>query len=150
MNENEIYITKLNKDDRRQLKKLIELFNEVFEEYHSVASNEHLDKLLSKTEFLAVVAIKEGEIIGGLTAYELPRYYNDRSEFYIYDIAVKTELHNQGVGKKLIAFLKRHGKENDVETIFVEAHSEETQAVKFYESTFGKSEKVDHFNLAIE
>jgi len=33
--------------------------------------------------------------------------------------------------------------------IFVEAHSKDEQAVKFYESTFGTSEKVDHFNLKI-
>lgn len=143
-------ISRLQKNDLNLFIELIELLNEVFEESHTVGSKEHLEKLLAKPDFYAVAVLKNDKIIGGLTAYELKRYYNNKSELYIYDIAVKTELHNQGIGKKLINFLKEYSTKNGIETIFVEAHSEDEQAIKFYESAIGKGEKVDHFNLEIK
>jgi aminoglycoside 3-N-acetyltransferase I len=144
-----IEIFRLQKSDLKLMINLVDVFNEVFEEYHTIASQNQLEKTLSKPSFYAIVAIIKGKIVGGLTAYELERYYNDSSELYIYDIAVKVPYQNQGVGKRLISYLKLHAFQNDIETIFVEAHSDDTDAVKFYESTFGTSEKVDHFNLEI-
>ena len=142
-------ISRLQENELRRLTELLELLNEVFEEPHKVATEIQLKKLLNKADFYAIVAIKEDKVIGGLTAYELERYYTDKSELYIYDIAVKKELHNQGIGKQLIEYLKNYALKSGIEGIFVEAYSEDEQAVKFYESTFGKSEKVDHFNFEI-
>jgi aminoglycoside 3-N-acetyltransferase I len=146
----ETQIIKLAKNDLSTFQKLIDLLNEVFDEYHSIASDAHLEELLKKSEFHAFAVIANNKVVAGLTAYELQKYYNDKSELYIYDIAVKTEFQNLGIGKKLIQFVKEYCFENGVQTLFVEAHSEEEQAVKFYESTFGVSEKVDHFNFEIE
>lgn len=146
----DIKIVRLNNSDLERFIELIRLFNEVFEEYHCIGPSEHLNKLLSKSDFHAIIALRNDIMVGGLTAYELNRYYSDKSELYIYDIAVKTKFHNQGIGKKLISYLKDYGVKNEIETIFVEAHSEDEQAVKFYESTFGVSEKVDHFNFNIK
>jgi aminoglycoside 3-N-acetyltransferase I len=137
------------KDELNLFIELVELLNEVFEEPPQIATNKRLAELLDKPDFYAVVAVKGNTVVGGLTAYELKKYYNNHSELYIYDIAVKATLHNQGVGKKLIKHLKELGTQNNIETIFVEALSEEEQAIKFYESTFGKGEKVDHFNLEL-
>ena len=148
--KNSLNILRLQENDVERLAELVELLNEVFEEPNKVASKGQLKKLLTKADFHAIVAIKEDKVIGGLTAYEIERYYTDKKELYIYDIAVKTELHNQGIGKELIDYLKDYSIKNGIEGIFVEAHSEDEQAVKFYESTFGKSEKVDHFNFEIK
>ncbi|GGG30839.1 hypothetical protein GCM10011344_34720 [Dokdonia pacifica] len=148
--KNSFKISRIQENDIKLFIELIELLNEVFEEPNQVASERQIKKLLNKPDFYAIVAIKEGRILGGLTAYELERYYTDKSELYIYDIAVKTEFQNQGIGKALIHYLKDYSTNNDIETIFVEAHSEDTQAVKFYESTFGKAEKVDHFNFEVK
>ncbi|WP_025743304.1 GNAT family N-acetyltransferase [Aquimarina pacifica] len=147
---NSLKISRIEKNDSEQFRELVKLFNEVFEEPNKVASERQLKKLLKKPDFYAIAAIKKDKVIGGLTAYELQRYYTNKSELYIYDIAVKTELHNQGIGKKLIDYIKDYSMKNGIECIFVEAHSEDRQAVKFYESTFGKSEKVDHFNFEIK
>ncbi len=143
-------ISKIQENGAKQFKELVQILNEVFEEPKKVASEVQLTKLLNKSDFHVIVAIKDDKVIGGLTAYELERYYNDKSELYIYDIGVKAEFQNQGIGKKLIDYLKAYSKKNGIEGIFVEAHSEDEQAVKFYESTFGKSEKVDHFNFEIK
>ncbi len=148
--KNSFKISRIQGNDIERFIELVELLNEVFEESNKVASKRQLKKLLKKSDFHAVAVIKDDKIIGGLTAYELERYYTDKSELYIYDIAVKKEFHNQGIGKELIAYLREYSMRNGIESIFVEAHSEDEQAVKFYESTFGEGEKVDHFNLEIE
>lgn len=146
----EVQILKLHQNDLKHFIQLVELFNEVFEEYHAIASEKQLKKLLTKTDFLAVVAVQNDQVVGGLTAYEMERYYSDSSELYLYDIAVKTQFHNQGIGKALMNYLKEYAIKNNIETIFVEAHSEDKPAVKFYESVIGQSEKVDHFNWEIK
>ncbi len=143
-------IAKIQADDIELFIELVELLNEVFEESSEVASARQLRKLLDKPDFLAITAIKEGKVIGGLTAYELERYYTDKSELYIYDIAVKKEFHNQGIGKELIAYLKDYATKNGIESVFVDAHAEDEQAIKFYESTIGKGEKVQHFSFEIK
>nr|WP_299000092.1 GNAT family N-acetyltransferase [uncultured Allomuricauda sp.] len=148
--ENGLKVSRLHKNDVNLFIQLIGLLNEVFEEYHTVGSKKQLEKLLNKPEFYAVAAFMNGSIIGGLTAYELECYYNDKSELYIYDIAVKPEFQNQGVGKRLINYLKECALKKGIETIFVDAYSEDKQAVKFYESTMGKGEKVRHFNFEIK
>ncbi len=148
--QNSYKISRIQANDIGQFIELIDLLNEVFEESSKVASEKQLKKLLQKPEFHAISVIKEDKIIGGLTAYELERYYTDKSELYIYDMAVKKELHNQGIGKALIAFLKDYSTKNGMESIFVQAHTADKQAVKFYESTFGKGEKVDFFNFEIK
>ena len=143
-------ILRIQGNDLERFIELVELLNEVFEEPNKVASERQLRELLSKPDFLAIAIINENKVIGGLTGYELQRYYTDKSELYIYDIAVKTEFQNQGIGKKLIDYVKDYSIKNGIEGVFVEAHSEDEQAVKFYESTFGNSEKVDHFNFEIK
>lgn len=148
--QNEVKILRLSHTDLSLFKELIGLLNRVFEEYNSTASDQQLNNLLVDSKFYAVVAIIDGKIVGGLTAYELQKYYRDNSELYLYDIAVKIELQHQGIGKKLVYYLKDCGLKNNIETIFVEAHSDDIEAVKFYEAIIGTSEKVDHFNLEIK
>ncbi|MEM7483939.1 MAG: GNAT family N-acetyltransferase [Bacteroidota bacterium] len=145
-----IQTIRLSSMDLSLFKKLITLLNEVFEEYNTIASDAHLQKLIARPEFYAVVAISNDLIIGGLTAYELQNYYTDKSELYLYDIAVRSKFQNKGVGKQLIQHLKELSSKNNISTIFVDAHSEDKQAVTFYESVFGVSEKVDHFNIEIK
>jgi len=148
--KNKFKISKIQENNIEQFIELIELLNEVFEEPNRIATEKQLKKLLKQPGFHAIVAISEDRIIGGLTAYELEQYYYDKSELYIYDIAVKAELQNQRIGKILIDYLKKYSMNNGVQTIFVDAHSEDEQAVKFYESTFGKGENVEHFNFEIK
>jgi len=47
-------------------------------------------------------------------------------------------------------FLKAYGLEHGIETLFVEAYSEDELAVKFYESVFGASEKIEYFNYEVK
>ena len=52
-------------------------------------------------------------------------------------------------GKKLIETLAEYCKQNNIKTMFVEAHEEDKHAIEFYHSAKGKAEKVVHFNFEI-
>jgi aminoglycoside 3-N-acetyltransferase I len=149
-NKLEFQIKRLVEDDVKSFQELIALFNEVFETENKLAPGEaYLKKLLTKKEFIVLVATSENEIIGGLTGYEMPLYTEEHSELYIYDMAVKQSFQRMNAGKQLIAALGDYCKQNNIKTIMVEAHEEDKHAVTFYKSAGGKPEKVVHFNFEI-
>jgi aminoglycoside 3-N-acetyltransferase I len=131
--------------DLAAFKSLIEMFNTVFEEEQNIGGDAHLLKLLENNGFIAIAAVSENEVLGGLTAYELPMIYSDESEVILYDMAVREEYQRMGIGKGLIQSLKEYCIKNGVETFFVMAHEEDLHAVEFYHATGGKSEKVVNF-----
>jgi len=142
-----IEIKRLGKKDVEQFKEMISLFNEVFEiKKHKSTKKTYLQKVLKESSFIAMAAIYNNEIVGGLTAYELPMYYAKYSEVLIYDMAVLSEYQRQGIGKKLIAALKKYCRKKGIQYIFVPANEEDAHALAFYTSTGGKPEKVVHFN----
>jgi aminoglycoside 3-N-acetyltransferase I len=143
----EFQIKRLGTQDIIFFKKLIMLFQEVFEMEEIITVKEsYLKNLLEKPDFIVYAAIAENEIVGGLTAYELNTYYTEGSELFIYDIAVSFPFQRKGVGKQLIQSLKNYGEQNNIEVMFVEANKENQHAVDFYHSTGGNAEKVIHFN----
>jgi aminoglycoside 3-N-acetyltransferase I len=50
--------------------------------------------------------LQEGTVVGGLAAYELKKFEQERSEIYIYDLAVREEHRRQGIATALIGELK--------------------------------------------
>jgi aminoglycoside 3-N-acetyltransferase I len=139
-------VKRLAKQDLADFKSLVNLFNTVFEEAETnIQSDTNLNKLLNNDNFIALAAISESEVVGGLTAYELPMYYSKSSEVFLYDMAVKTEYQRIGIGKQLISGLKEYCNKNGIEEFFVLAHEEDEHAIEFYHSTGGKSEKVVNF-----
>jgi aminoglycoside 3-N-acetyltransferase I len=146
MNRNMLKIKRLAKSDLPTLKSLINLFNIVFDEDQpTIGSDANLSKLLGDHHFTAIVAVYEHEVVGGLTAYELPMYYSDASEIFLYDLAVKPAFQRKGVGKRLIQNLKEFCNRNGIKEFFVMAHEEDEHAIEFYRVTGGKSENVVNF-----
>lgn len=138
-------IKRLTEEHLTDFQALVSLFNMVFDEESKIGSETHLLKLLSNKDFIALAAVAENKIVAGLTAYELPMYYSDSSEIFIYDLAVKPEYQRMGIGKELIQSLKSHCIQAGIKEFFVMAHEEDEHAIEFYRSTGGKSEKVVNF-----
>ncbi len=139
-------IKRLTQVDLAVFQSLVELFNTVFEEDEAgMASEKNLTRLLSDAGFIALAAVVGDEVVGGLTAFELPLYTADRSEIFVYDLAVKAEYQRRGVGKGLIDSLKELARGQEVEEIFVLAHEEDGHAIEFYHATGGRSERVVNF-----
>jgi aminoglycoside 3-N-acetyltransferase I len=135
----------LARADLHTFKSMIHMFSSVFEEEPSLGSDAHLIKLLQSTSFLAIAAVSEHEVLGGLTAYELPMVYADGSEMILYDMAVRPEHQRMGVGRALLQSLKEYCLKQKIETFFVMAHEEDLHAIEFYHASGGHSEKVVNF-----
>ena len=138
-------IKRLTKEHLADFQALVNLFNMVFEEESKIGSETHLLKLLNSKNFIALAALTENEVVGGLTAYELPMYHSDSSEIFLYDLAVKPEYQRMGIGMGLIRSLKAHCIQHGIKEFFVMAHAEDKHAIEFYRATGGKSEKVVNF-----
>ena len=135
------------------LKKLLSIFGTAFEDVSTyqdaVPSDAYLEKLLSKKDFIAVVALDDTEVVGGLAAYELTKFEQERSEIYIYDLAVSGDHRRKGIATNLIKELKRVAKEHGSYVIYVQADPGDAPAIKLYES-LGTKEDVHHFDIAVE
>jgi aminoglycoside 3-N-acetyltransferase I len=143
----------LTPEDAGLLKELLGVFGTAFEDQISYQSNvpddAYLARLLRKQHFIALVALADGQVIGGVTAYQLDKFEQDRREIYIYDLAV-LELHRRkGVATGLIAELKRVAAEHDAYVIFVQADLVDGPAIALYES-LGSRETVHHFDIAVQ
>ena len=147
----DIEIKKLQINEIAQFVELIRLFEDVFEiKNFSIPGKKHLQDLLSKPDFFVFIAIKDNDVIGGLTAYTLHQYYSEKPLSYIYDLAVSTKHQRQGVGKKLIVAMNEYCKENGFEEVFVQADKVDEYAIDFYRSTKPTNEEdVIHFYYSL-
>lgn len=130
-------ITQLIQQDVAKLQKLNELFSEVFEDPDNYQSKlprtEYLAEFLANDLNIVLVAEQDGEIVGGLVAYCLTKYEQERKEIYLYDLAVSNDHQRQGIGKLLMNGLRASAKSMGAYVVFVQA-DEGDEAVKFYES----------------
>src|SRR6516165_9833751 len=101
-----------------------EAFGEINTYQQSVPGDDYLTRLLTKQHFIAVVAMNGKEVVGGLAAYELDKFEQDRREIYIYDLAVIESHRRRGVATGLIGELRRIATDRNVYVIFVQANPE--------------------------
>jgi aminoglycoside 3-N-acetyltransferase I len=134
------------------LKDLLRVFGDAFGEtetyQHSVPSDDYLARLLGKPHFLTLVATAGEEVVGGIAAYELDKFEQDRREIYIYDLAVAERHRRRGVATALIGELRTIASQRDVYVIFVQADPQDGPAIALYES-FGTNETAHQFDIAV-
>jgi len=132
------------------LKQLLRVFGEAFDEIEtyqdSIPSDEYLYALLNSDNFIALVAAVDDKIVGGLAAYVLKKFEQERSEIYIYDLAVLDGYRRQGIATGLINKLGEIARELGSYVIFVQADVGDDPAIKLYES-LGTREDVHHFDI---
>jgi aminoglycoside 3-N-acetyltransferase I len=85
-------------------------------------------------------------VVGGLAAYVLEKFEQERREIYIYDLAVAEQHRRKGIATRLINELRQIARERGAYVIYVQADIIDEPAVKLYES-LGKREEVLHFDI---
>ena len=128
-------IKKLNHDEVSDFRSLIEIFKIVFENEDQISDNGYLSKLLSNPDFWVFVVKQNNEILGGLTIYILHNYYSSKPVAYIYDVGITPKFQGQGIGKLLIAEVCKYCKDYGFEDAYVDAESDDIDAVTFYRKT---------------
>jgi aminoglycoside 3-N-acetyltransferase I len=140
----------LGATDIQLLRSVLEVFAGAFEDHDSYLSkppsNEYLSRLLSSDTFVAIAAVLEGQAVGGLAGYTLQKFEQERSEFYIYDLAVKEDYRRQGIATALIRELQSAAAHRGIYVIFVQADHGDDPAVALY-SKLGTREDVMHFDI---
>jgi aminoglycoside 3-N-acetyltransferase I len=117
---------RLDAADLAAMKALLRLFGEVFGDLDTyqgaVPSDAYLLRLLRDETFFAVAAHDEhGAMIGALAAYELKKFEQERSEVYIYDLAVDAAHRRKGVATALIRTLGEAARKRSAYVMFVQA-----------------------------
>ena len=144
-------IRRLVRGDGHDMEAANRLFAEVFGEegYHGPSpSPDYLERLLADDKFIALMARIDTEIVGALAAYELVKFEAERSEIYIYDLAVREEHRRRGVATALIEALKPIARQKGAWAIFVQADPPDAPAVALYEK-LGTREEVFHFDIVV-
>ncbi len=111
----------------------------------------YLRRLLGSEYFIALAALKGEAVIGGLVAYELQKFEQERSEIYIYDLAVSAAHRREGIATALILALRRIAAARGAYVRFVQADTgiEDAPAIALY-TKLGTREDVLHFDIPVE
>jgi len=135
------------------MKALLATFSDAFGEAETYRGKQpgtdYLQGLLGSDYFIALAALKDGEVVGGVTAYELKKFERERSEIYIYDLAVAAAHRREGIATALIKELKKLAAARRAYVIFVQADLGDAPAIALY-SKLGIREDVLHFDIAVE
>jgi aminoglycoside 3-N-acetyltransferase I len=147
-------VRELAADDLDLMDGLLTLFGKAFNDTDTYdgkrPSASYLRKLLAGDTFIALAAVKGDTVVGGIAAYELKKFEQERSEIYIYDLAVAAEHRREGIATALIEKLKDIGARRGAYVIFVQADTgiEDVPAVALY-TKLGTREDVLHFDIAL-
>lgn len=140
-------------DDVVLMEALLPMFGEAFDEVDTYSGNrpsaDYLRQLLDLDYFIAIAALKAGEVVGGLVAYELKKFEQQRSEIYIYDLAVAAAHRREGIATALIHKLKEIAAACGAYVIFVQADLGDEPAIELY-TKLGIREDVLHFDIAVD
>jgi aminoglycoside 3-N-acetyltransferase I len=129
---------------------MLRMFGEAFGDVDAYTSkppsNGYLGHLLASESFIALAALRGDEVVGGLAAYELHKFEQERSEIYIYDLAVAESHRREGIATALILELKKIAASRAAYVIFVQADLEDAAAIALY-TKLGVREDVLHFDI---
>lgn len=144
-------IKRLSRDDAPLMDALLTMFGEAFEDTETYGgarpSRDYLERLLGRDHFIALAAVSDGVVVGGLAAYELEKFEQERSEIYIYDLAVAVAHRRKGIATALIEALKPIAAACGAWVIFVQADHGDDPPIALY-TKLGKRENVLHFDIA--
>jgi aminoglycoside 3-N-acetyltransferase I len=145
-------IRQLTSNDVAMMETMLTVFGKAFDEVatYSAArpSKAYLARLLGSDYFIALAALKNGSVVGGIAAYELQKFEQERSEIYIYDLAVAVIHRREGIATALIQELKKIAAARAAYVVFVQADIGDAPAIALY-TKLGIREDVLHFDIAV-
>ncbi|MFN0299431.1 MAG: AAC(3)-I family aminoglycoside N-acetyltransferase [Burkholderiales bacterium] len=145
----------LTPDDLAKMDGLLATFGKAFNAIKTYAAKRpsagYTRQLLGSDYFIALAAMKGQEVVGGIAAYELRKFEQERSEIYIYDLAVAEAHRRKGIATALIGELKKIAATRGAYVIFVQADTgiEDEPAIALY-TKLGSREDVLHFDIVVD
>ena len=138
--------------DLQQFRDLQRVFAEAFEDPESYQdkppSDAYVARWLGSDQRFSLVALLEGQVVGGLVGYVLEKFEQERSEIYIYDLAVDERVRRQGIATALIKDLQERARARGAWVIYVQADHGDDPAIRLY-TGLGTREDVLHFDIPV-
>ena len=148
-------VRQITPNDVALMEALLATFGDAFDDVGTYTKNRpnagYLRRLLGSDYFIALAASKNDEVVGGIAAYELRKFEQQRSEIYIYDLGVAVAHRREGIATALIEELKKIAATRGAYVIFVQADTDpgDEPAVALY-TKLGTREDVLHFDIAVD
>jgi len=143
---------RLTPQDLSGFTQLLRVFGDAFEDAETyggaVPSPSYLATFLGRPQNIVLVARSGEEVVGGLVAYVLEKFERERSEVYIYDLAVAEPYRRRGIARTLIERLKPISRDFGAWVIYVQADYGDAPAIALYTS-LGAREDVMHFDIPV-
>jgi len=143
----------LGPEDDATLRAMLDVFGDAFDDTDTYCSAppspSYLKQLLRSECFIALAAFDGQEVVGGIAAYELRKFERERSEIYIYDLAVAAPHRRRGIATAMIHELKRIATARGAWVVYVQADLGDEPAIALY-SKLGIREDVLHFDISPE
>lgn len=147
-----IRVRTLGPGDAVSMSAVLSMFGEAFRDMATYTGAQpsagYLERLLGSETFVAIAALDGDQVVGGLAAYVLPKFERERSEIYIYDLAVAKTHRRRGAATAMIAELQNVGASRGAYVIFVQADYGDEPAIALY-TKLGVREDVMHFDIAV-
>jgi aminoglycoside 3-N-acetyltransferase I len=144
-------IRTLRPDDAALMRATLTMFGKAFEDVptynNAQPGTAYLERLLGSDTFIALAAVKGDEVVGGIAAYVLEKFEQERSEIYIYDLAVAEGHRREGIATALILAVKKIASARGAYVVFVQADYGDDAAIALY-TKLGIREDVLHFDIA--
>ncbi|HED1708894.1 TPA: AAC(3)-I family aminoglycoside N-acetyltransferase [Citrobacter freundii] len=148
--EKAVEVRVLNVGDVLLMRGMLNMFGTAFEDVATYTDKQpddaYLAALLSRRDFIAIAAVSEGQVVGGLAAYVLTKFEQPRAETYIYDLAVEGSFRRQGIATAMIREVQKASRARGAYVVFVQADYEDEPAVALY-TKLGVREEVLHFDI---
>lgn len=113
----------------------------LYYEPHVFSSDAYIGRRLARDDFHVVVALEDGKLVGGLTAYEMRMFKNETTEMFLYEIEVAETHRRKGIGKALIGFLKEIRRDKRIVQMFVGTQKDDLPARARYASERRRGER---------
>ena len=142
-------VCRLGRGDLETMRQLNAMFAFAFNEpgtYVPAPSDAYLRQVLGREGVIVLVAEIDGEVVGGLVAYVLDKLERERSEIYIYDLAVAGAHRRLGIATALIAEVQSIASDIGAWALFVQADHGDDPAIALY-TKLGTREDVMHFDI---
>jgi aminoglycoside 3-N-acetyltransferase I len=142
----------LGTDDVAALRAVNRLFAGAFDDADSYLdrppSDAWLAAFLAQSHVAVFVAEATGATVGALTLYLLMKPEQERTEGYIYDLAVAEDHRRRGIARRLIAAACAWAWARGAWVVYVQADHGDDPAIALY-SGLGTREDVLHFDIPV-
>lgn len=142
---------RLGVGDEALLRALNDLYADAFEQPECYRERPpglaYLARLLANDDLIVLVVQSGDALLGGLTAYRLHKHEQERSEIYIYDLAVVEDRRRQGMARALIHAVIEIAQAGNTWAVFVQADAQDEAPIRLYASYGYEREDAAHFDV---